>query len=100
MLTLTLFALFHILSILDGTLTYIGIMRLGIDFELNPFIRWAMYHMGIASAIVTFKTVAAVFVTWLMSRLKVPAANVFLTFNVLVLFFICVLPWLFVLLVT
>jgi uncharacterized membrane protein len=54
----TVFAVFLVAQILDGALTYCGIMLLGIEMEANPLLAASMHSIGAPQALIAAKLLA------------------------------------------
>ena len=44
----------------DGALTYMGVNRFGLNVEANPVVAWYVAALGVGTAMIAVKTVAAV----------------------------------------
>jgi hypothetical protein len=53
-------AIFLVTQLLDGSLTYWGVNRFGLDVELNFYLAWLMGAVGPAPALLAAKTMACV----------------------------------------
>jgi hypothetical protein len=54
-------ALFLVLQVLDGVLTYVGVSTYGVDMEGNPLIAWLMGAMGQGPGLAAAKLAAGSF---------------------------------------
>lgn len=63
-----MFLLQAILQIVDGILTYVGVVRFGTtDVEGNPIVKYCMNQLGAGEALILIKTLA-ILVVLLLSR--------------------------------
>ena len=51
--------LFLLAQACDGALTYVGIRRYGLDIEANPIVAWYVAALGVGTAMIATKTLAA-----------------------------------------
>ena len=65
-----------LLQILDGTLTYLGVSKVGtIEIEANPLIRYFMYQIGVKEALVFFKSFACILLIFVYTKIDVVVTN-------------------------
>lgn len=55
----TAFAISLIMLVLDGWLTYVGVMRFGVKAELNPLLQTLMFSIGVPASLVASRLLGA-----------------------------------------
>lgn len=84
------YAIYCLLQIADGSLTYVGVHRLGITAEANPIIRYGFSLFGIGATILWVKS-GAMFVPLVLPKIRL--AWVVLWLANLLYALIAVVPW-------
>jgi hypothetical protein len=88
-----------LLQILDGLLTYFGMLRFGVEYEGNPLINFTMETIGVAPALILYKGIGVCMMLYLLyyeEFFNCKQMNIMLAFLNFLYIVLAIIPWIFV----